>query len=312
MEAIGVADEQPEADACCAPSTSSTGWASRAFASCLGRGARTTAAISPRVRKLDPHQIATTLKTLEAEEIGRDYSEETELGREGRMELEQIAGLAAAAGYGPDRIRIDASVVRGLEYYTGAVFEAELLFEIPNEKGQPVVFGSVGGGGRYDGLDRPLRRGRRASDGLLHWRLAAAGGALRARQDRRFGSGSARWSSLVMDKEPERLGDYQRMVRLRFATPVSPAELYLGAAGLQAQMKYADRRNAPVAVIQGADEKAKGVVQIKDLGLGKKLSEQSPTTRHGARSGRAQVEVRGSRFGSTRVSEDGRAATADE
>ena len=44
------------------------------------------------------------------------------------------------------------SVVRGLEYYTGPVFEAELTFKVPNEKGEPVVFGSVGGGGRYDGL----------------------------------------------------------------------------------------------------------------------------------------------------------------
>jgi histidyl-tRNA synthetase len=70
----------------------------------------------------------------------------------GLDELSEIANLVGAAGYSFDRIRIDPSVVRGLEYYTGAVFEAELLFEIPNEKGQPVVFGSVGGGGRYDGL----------------------------------------------------------------------------------------------------------------------------------------------------------------
>jgi histidyl-tRNA synthetase len=50
------------------------------------------------------------------------------------------------------------------------------------------------------------------------------------------------------------------------------AEMYLGEAGLKAQMKYADRRNAPVAVIQGGDEKARGVVQIKDLVAGKQLA----------------------------------------
>ena len=54
--------------------------------------------------------------------------------------------------YGRDRIRIDPSVVRGLEYYTGPVFEAELTFEVKDDDGQPVRFGSVGGGGRYDGL----------------------------------------------------------------------------------------------------------------------------------------------------------------
>ena len=60
--------------------------------------------------------------------------------------------MVAAAGYGDDRIKIDPSVVRGLEYYTGPVYEAELLAEIPNEEGKIVRFGSVGGGGRYDGL----------------------------------------------------------------------------------------------------------------------------------------------------------------
>ncbi len=67
-------------------------------------------------------------------------------------ELEQIASLLAAQGYGPDRIVIDPGVVRGLGYYTGPVFEAELTFEILDEKGRKRQFGSVAGGGRYDGL----------------------------------------------------------------------------------------------------------------------------------------------------------------
>ena len=71
---------------------------------------------------------------------------------EGLRELDQIRLLVEEAGYGPDRIRIDQTVVRGLEYYTGPVFEAELTFEVKNEDGQAVRFGSVGGGGRYDGL----------------------------------------------------------------------------------------------------------------------------------------------------------------
>ena len=70
----------------------------------------------------------------------------TEL-REHRHEL-----VAASAGYDDGRIRIDPSVVRGLEYYTGPVYEVELTFEIKDDKGRPVRFGSVGGGGRYDGL----------------------------------------------------------------------------------------------------------------------------------------------------------------
>ena len=60
--------------------------------------------------------------------------------------------LLDAQGYGPDRIVIDPSVVRGLGYYTGPVFEAELTFEITDDKGRPRQFGSVAGGGRYDDL----------------------------------------------------------------------------------------------------------------------------------------------------------------
>src|SRR6187399_3096658 len=73
-------------------------------------------------------------------------------GAEGVVELRDIATLTSSSGYADDRILIDPSVVRGLEYYTGPVYEVELLLETKDEKGRPVRFGSVGGGGRYDGL----------------------------------------------------------------------------------------------------------------------------------------------------------------
>ena len=77
---------------------------------------------------------------------------ESKIGGEGQGELDEISRIAVSSGYGDDRIKIDPSVVRGLEYYTGAVSEVELLLETKDEKGRPVRFGSVGGGGRYDGL----------------------------------------------------------------------------------------------------------------------------------------------------------------
>src|SRR5262249_58790598 len=77
---------------------------------------------------------------------------ESEVGQEGRKELEQIASLIAASGYNDGRVAIDTAVVRGLEYYTGPVYEVDLIFEIKDDDGRPVRFGSVGGGGRYDGL----------------------------------------------------------------------------------------------------------------------------------------------------------------
>jgi histidyl-tRNA synthetase len=160
-------------------------------------------------------------------------------------------------------------VVRGLEYYTGPVFEAELLFEIPNEKGQPVVFGSVGGGGRYDGLIGRFRGEDTPATGFSIGvsRLQAALAAL-GKLDGAAEAGPV--VVLVMDRE--RIGDYQRMVSALRNAGIS-AEMYLGDSGMKAQMKYADRRRAPLAIIQGSLEKEKGVVQIKDLDLGKKLSE---------------------------------------
>jgi histidyl-tRNA synthetase len=152
------------------------------------------------------------------------------------------------------------------------VFEAELLFEIPNEKGQPVVFGSVGGGGRYDGLIGRFRGEDTPATGFSIGvsRLQAALAAL-GKLDGADEAGPV--VVLVMDREPARIGDYQKMVASLRAAGVA-AEMYLGDSGMKAQMKYADRRKAPLAVIQGSLEKERGVVQIKDLDLGKKLSER--------------------------------------
>jgi histidyl-tRNA synthetase len=191
-----------------------------------------------------------------------------EKGIQAVIELEGIFRSTIAGGYGSKRIRFDPSVVRGLEYYTGAVFEAELLAEIPNEKGQPVVFGSVGGGGRYDGLVGRFMKedvpavGFSVGVSRLQTALSALG-----KLDDKGASGPV--VVLVMDKE--RIGDYQKMVaELRRAD--IPAELYLGSAGMKAQMKYADRRDAPLAIIQGGDEKARGMVQIKDMRAGKEIA----------------------------------------
>ncbi|HVY19373.1 MAG TPA: histidine--tRNA ligase [Bauldia sp.] len=192
----------------------------------------------------------------------------TRLLLEAQNELQTIEELVARAGYDSTRIKIDHSVVRGLEYYTGPVFEAELLAEIPNEKGQPVVFGSVGGGGRYDGLVGRFMKENVPAVGFSIGvsRLQAALSAL-GRLDAKAGGGPV--VVLVMDKA--RVGDYQKMVADLRRADVA-AEMYLGDSGMKAQMKYADRRDAPLAIIQGGDEKAKGVVQIKDMRVGKELA----------------------------------------
>lgn len=209
--------------------------------------------------------------------------------REGVAELDQIRAVVSGAGYGEDRIRIDPSVVRGLEYYTGPVYEAELLAEIPNDEGQIVRFGSVGGGGRYDGLVSRFRGEPVPATGFSIGvsRLTAALKNL-GKLDTSDVIGPV--VVLAMDKDTDSLGRYQRMVaELRRAG--IRAEMYLGGAGMKAQMKYADRRGAPCVVIQGGDERAKGVVQVKDLVEGARLAEKI-TDNAAWREGRpAQVEV---------------------
>jgi len=192
----------------------------------------------------------------------------TELCGEGIFELTTIASLVQAAGYGGDRVRIDPSVVRGLEYYTGPVYEVELTFETKDEHGQSVRFGSVGGGGRYDGLVARFRGEPVPATGFSIGvsRLMAALQHL-GKIETKPESGPV--VVTVFDKE--RIADYQKMV-VALRNAGVRAELYLGSGKMGPQLKYADRRGSPCVVIQGGDEKARGEVQIKDLIEGAKAA----------------------------------------
>ncbi len=191
-------------------------------------------------------------------------------GEEGVQELADIGAMVAAAGYDDGRIKIDPSVVRGLEYYTGPVYEAELLAEIPNDEGKIVRFGSVGGGGRYDGLVSRFRGEPVPATGFSIG-VSRLMTALKNLGKLDMSDVVQPVVVLVMDKDVTSLGRYQKMVSdLRRAG--IRAEMYLGGAGMKAQLKYADRRGCPVAVIQGGDEREKGEVQIKDLIEGARMS----------------------------------------
>ncbi|MBX9464228.1 MAG: histidine--tRNA ligase [Neoaquamicrobium sediminum] len=204
------------------------------------------------------------------DEMQSSFYENTKVS-EGLSELSTIWQLVRAAGYGINRIRIDPSVVRGLEYYTGPVYEAELLFEVPNEKGEIVRFGSVAGGGRYDGLVSRFRGEPVPATGFSIGvsRLTAA---LKNLGKLDASDVVAPVVVLVMDKDTEALGRYQKMVASLRQAGIR-AEMYLGGSGMKAQMKYADRRGSPCVVIQGGDELEKGEVQIKDLVAGAKAAE---------------------------------------
>jgi histidyl-tRNA synthetase len=200
------------------------------------------------------------------------------ISREGIAELESIGTLVAAAGYGRDRIRIDPSVVRGLEYYTGPVFEAELTFETPGEDGKPIRFGSVGGGGRYDGLVARFRSEPVPATGFSIGvsRLLAALRAIKS-PIVAVAESAGPVVVLALDRDEKSMASTQRLVASLRAAGIA-SELYLGQGGMNAQLKYADKRRSRVAIIQGSNERdAPGgpQVAIRDLRLGAELAKST-------------------------------------
>lgn len=210
----------------------------------------------------------------------------SKIGAEGIQELETIAELLDAQGYHMDRIEIDPSVVRGLGYYTGPVYEAELTFDILDEKGRKRQFGSVAGGGRYDDLVKRFTGQPVPATGVsigvdrLLAALAAKG---------RVSTG-AQGPVVITVMDRDRLADYQAMVGELRAAGIR-AEMYLGnPKNFGNQLKYADNRASPVAVIQGTDEHERGVLQLKDLVLGAKIAENATVEEWKSRPSQYEVQ----------------------
>ena len=208
-------------------------------------------------------------------------------GAQGLQELEQIVGLLQAAGYGPDRIQFDTGVVRGLDYYTGPVFEAQLTFPVQNEKGETIVFGSVAGGGRYDDLVARFTGQKVPATGIsigvsrLMSALAQRGLAVSSR--------APLIVVTVMDRS-ETGAAFRMVAELRAAG--LRAEAYVGTGKMGDQFKYADKRGAALAVIEGSDERARGEVTIKDLALGAELAKSVESRAAWVSERQAQISVK--------------------
>ncbi len=223
----------------------------------LGKGRKDESGDYTPGAELAPEQANAILSLLSGEAVPWDAT------------VGSIIQQIREAGYGEDRIRFDATVVRGLEYYTGPVFEADLTFPATDDTGQAVRFGSVGGGGRYDGLVSRFRSQPVPATGFSIGvsRLYAALTHL----GKLKGSAASQAPVVVLVMDKARTGDYQKMTRdLRNAG--IRAEMYVGDAGMKAQMKYADKRRSPCVIIQGEDERERGEVTIKDLLEGARLS----------------------------------------
>jgi histidyl-tRNA synthetase len=212
------------------------------------------------------------------------------IGRAGIEELRQLADLFWNADYRYEKIDFSPSVVRGLEYYTGPVFEVELLIETKDDKGRPVRFGSVGGGGRYDGLVSRFRSEPVPATGFSIGvsRLQAALTAL-GKVDSKPPAGPV----LITVFGAESVQASQKLAAALRNAGIR-AEPYLGNPkhGIGQQLKYADKRSSPCAVIQGPDEKAKGEVQIRDLIAGSAPSDLKDRDEYLKKQAEAQFAVK--------------------
>ena len=254
----------------------------------LGEGRKDESGDFTKGAGLDEEQISKVLVVIKPDigevEIGGDPSKQisyldrltsilrdSETGLSGLHELTQISALITEAGYSDGRVFIDPSVVRGLEYYTGPVYEAELLFDVTNEKGEVVQFGSVGGGGRYDGLVKRFT-GRDVPATGFSIGVSRLMTALKNLKKLKADEVVAPVLVTVMDGDTESLARYQKMTQDLRAAGIR-AEMYQGNwKKFGNQLKYADRRGCPLAIIQGGDERAEGTVQIKDLIEGARLA----------------------------------------
>ncbi|MEX0716422.1 MAG: HisS family protein, partial [Planctomycetaceae bacterium] len=194
-----------------------------------------------------PAEILARLETL---------LEGSDAGLAGVAKLRELFAAVETAGIPPQRIALDVSIARGLDYYTGTIYET-FLGDLPG-------IGSVCSGGRYDDLaglftNQPLP-GVGASLGLD--RLLAAMQELGL-----VAAATTPAQALVTMLEGARVGDYLRIGRdLRRAG--IDTEVYPEAAKLAKQFKYADRRGIRLVLIAGADEFASGTWQVKDLASG--------------------------------------------
>ncbi|MGZ5937945.1 MAG: ATP phosphoribosyltransferase regulatory subunit [Rhizomicrobium sp.] len=200
-------------------------------------------------------------------EAWRTSVRNSQIGMQGIEDLVAIESLVTSQGYDDVRVQFDGSIIRGLGYYTGTIFEAQLKFDVKNDKDKVVEFGSVGGGGRYDDLVARFTGQKTPAVGFS----IGVSRLLTALQMRK--AAVAQTAPLVvvtvMDKA-ETASSFAMVRELRAAG--IRAEAYVGTGKMGDQFKYADKRGAALAVIEGSDERARGEVTIKDLALGAELA----------------------------------------
>ena len=210
--------------------------------------------------------------------------QEGSTGQAGVESLRLIRDVLDSNGYASDRVAIDTSVIRGLDYYTGPVFEAQLTFPVTNEAGEEIVFGSVAGGGRYDDLVARFTGQQVPATGISIG-VSRLTTAMRSR-----GMAGTVAPLVVVLSLDDPQASFKMAAELRSSG--IRVETYVGTKKFGDQLKYADKRGAAIAIIEGGDERVKGEVTLKDLALGAELSKSVESRADWVKERPAQIAVK--------------------
>jgi len=202
---------------------------------------------------------------------------------EGINELKQVfEGLSYTENF--NQVKFTPEVIRGLEYYDGPIFEANLTFKVKNQKDQNVEFGSVGGGGRYNSLVSRFKKVDFSATGVsigLDRLLYAL-----VQLDKIQISKNEPIIICVLDKQY--MSKYYEMVNILRKENIN-SEVYIGDSGLKSQLKYADKRNAPAVILCGENEFKENTITIKNLSKGKEQALKTETREEWKKSENIQI-----------------------
>jgi histidyl-tRNA synthetase len=234
----------------------------------LGKGRKDKSGDFTDGAQLEEKQIKKILEFLNTKDLSQleQIKCKNKLFEEGINELKKIVKNFEFFKF--TNFKIDPTVVRGLEYYTGPIFEAELTFKVKNEKGVEIEFGSIGGGGRYDDLVKRFKNQDCPATGIS----IGLDRLLYALNQKNIFNFNQKNPVLICVLDERYMDYYFKILNLLRSNNIN-SEIYSGSSNFKAQLKYADKRNCKYVIICGEDEVSKELITLKNLVVGSKVSE---------------------------------------
>ena len=257
----------------------------------LGKGRKDKSGDFTKGAELEESQIKEIIKFLNIKNLSdknferiREIAADNKSMNDGIKELELMEKYFLLFNF--TNYIFDPTVVRGLEYYTGPIFEANLTFGVKNNKGQEIEFGSVGGGGRYDDLVKRFNNQDCPSTGIS----VGLDRLIYAILQKNKIKAEKKNPVLICVFDEKYMDFYIKILNVLRSKNIS-AEIYSGSSNIKSQFKYADKRGCDFVILCGDDEVSKNVVTIKNLNVGKQMSENIKDRSEWKQSSEAQKTV---------------------